>query len=204
MRSILGLLSVAVLAALASTSSGAIIALTDTTGDPASVTVLPGDSFDVKAALTLDTGQDAAGIAYLLNSSQSSIFTITARSLDAANPFPDPNSTDAQVLGNSPGLDPMNGADLGGTTVTGNATAVPGTYGLYTFTLATSATAPQGTYQITVVDAFYVDVNFNTDGNDIGTTTYNVTVVPEPVSFGMVSVFLGGLLLRRRPAEVVR
>lgn len=196
MRSILGFFGVVVLAALANTSNGAIIALTDTTGDPASITVLPGDSFDVKATLTLDTGEDAAGIGFNLNASQSSIFTITARSVDAANPFTDLTTTNAQMLANSPGLNPANGTDLGGTTPDG-LNRSPGTYALYTFTLATSATAPQGTYQITVAEAFFTNEAF--DSFAVGTTTYDVTVVPEPVSIGMMGAFVGSLALRRRP-----
>ena len=196
MRRILGLLSVAVLAAVANTSFGAIIALTDATAPVDSITVVPGESFDVKAVLTLDAGEDASGIGYNLNSSQSSIFTITARSLDAANPFTDPTSTDAQMLANTPGLNPKNGSDLGGTTADG-LNRSPGTYGLYTFTLATSAIAPQGTYQITVVESFYTNEAF--DSFAIASGTYNVTVVPEPVSLGMMGIVMGGLVLRRRP-----
>lgn len=195
MRSLLGLLSVVVLAVAANTSSGAIIALTDAVGDPASVNVAPGDSFNVTATFTLEDGKFAGGLEFYLNASTSSIFTITARSIDAANPFTDPTNTNAQVLSTSPGLNPTNGADLGGTTDTGLPTTVAGTYALYTFTLTTSATAPQGTYHITVVNAFYSDINFDTQ--DVGTTIYDVQV-PEPVSIGMMGAFVGSLTLRRR------
>ncbi len=197
MRRVLGLLGVAVLAALASTSPGAIIALTDTTGDPASVSAAPGTSITIDAVLTLDAGQDASGIGFLLHSSQNNIFTITGRTVDGANPFTDLSSTNAVVFANTPQLNPTNGADLGGSTP--DALNQPAaTYPLYTLTLAIAANAPQGTYHITVANAVYTNEAFDTV--DIGTTTYDVTVVPEPVSFGMVSVVLGGLLLRRRPA----
>ncbi len=198
MRGPLGLFSAIAVVALASTSSAAIISLTDTTGDPASVVALPGTSFQIQAAVTLDTGQDALGIGFNLESSQSGIFTITGRSLDAGNPFTDLTSTDTQVLTNSPGLDPMNGVDLGGITPDLK-TRPPGTYSLYTFTIAVSPTAPLGDYQISAVLAYYADANFDTSG-DMSSTIYNVGV-PEPVFMGMMAVISGGLLLRRRAPE---
>lgn len=200
MRSMMGLLSVVVLAAVANTSTGAVIALTDTTGLQTSVSVVPGDPITVKATLTLGTGEEAGGTTFFLNSSTSNIFTITARSIDPANPFTDPNSSDAQVLSTSPGLNPTNGMDLGGTTDSGFATVLPGTHALYTFTLMTSAAAPQATYRITVVNATYSNADFDT--KNVSSTTYTVNLVPEPVSLAMMCVALGGLALRPRRRDV--
>jgi hypothetical protein len=204
MRSVLGLLAAAVIAAMASTSLAAILSFTDTTGDPVTVNALPGDSFQIKAVLTLGAGEDACGVAFRLHASDSGVFTITARTVEAGNPFTLLTTPDPTLPAKSPGLDPANGSDLGGLTpdIMNHS---PGTFSLYTFTIAISPTAALKSYQITGIEVSYTN-NVNNQFDEFTTVeftpgVYNVAV-PEPVFVGMMGVAAGGLMLRRRAREI--
>ncbi len=200
MRSALGFLAAGAMAVLAGTASAAVITLTDTTGDPIRVIALPGTSFQMQTTLILGPGDSASGLSFRLEASESNVFTITGRSVAAANPFTVLTNSEAVVLANGPGLDPSNGRDLGGITPDG-LNRPPGTYELYTFTIAVAPTAPAARYQIYAIEGYYTNENF--DSFAVPSSNYLVyTAVPEPIILGMMSVISGSLLLRRRARDI--
>lgn len=196
MRAIFGAGIVAIAAA---TSSAAVITITDTDGDPTHVDVAPGGTFQIQVTLkTFDNQippEDVIGVGFVLHASQSNVFTISDRTIDAGNEFLDLTRTNAQIQADGPGLNPRNASDLGGATLDG-LTRTPGTYDLYTFTIAVSPNASAGTYQINTTDGALTYANFDTLLVS-NSPVYNVTV-PEPLFFSVLGLACGGLAFRQR------
>lgn len=193
-------LGAGLMAAMAATASAATISLTDTSGDPLSIAGLaPGSLFQVQTSLALDPGEDAIGVSFRLSASDSGLFTIVDRTVEAGNPYTELLTANPAAPANSPTLNPSNGADLGGFAPDFLPPGDPGPYLLYTFTLQLSPTAPVGVYQLQASGVQLSDPAFDTFFGD--STIYSISV-PEPTSLGVATVAIGGLLLRRRPRRV--
>jgi PEP-CTERM motif len=134
-----------------------------------------------------------------------SFFTITSRTLGST--FPDPQGTpganEAIVKGG-------NATDLGGTAGPNQTVPSNASYLLETLTIKIAPNTPAGTYVISTTN-----INSNTDhskdttvgdGNfmrhDPASTTYTITVVPEPATLSLLGLSglgsLGMTMLRRR------
>jgi len=169
-----------------------------------SFSVAPGGTvtdftLDIQATST----EQIDGLDYYLQASTSSIFTLASRNTTTdGTPFSTSNdpSGDSSVVsaGKLPGLNPVNGDNLGATTT--NLTPVTSSNGLTVvadYTLSVSMTAPPGVYTISTANDDWVDPTLNphaltTQG------VYTVTVTPEPATAGLLAI--GAMVgLTRRP-----
>lgn len=172
-----------------------LLTLSDATGAPGSVTIRPGDLFEV--TLTLDsTAEFTSGISYLLEAdgSGSGAFLITGRDI-TNSAFPDFSVDNSIALssGNSL-LDPVNQNELGGLT-TDNPNGI-GSFLVANFTIQSLPGLAPGTYTIGTNSAFALDENFDTLA--LNRPSYSITVVPEPGATGLLALALMGAVRRRR------
>lgn len=190
------LLSLGLLTAAASVSRADVnLTFSDLLDAPDSVTISPGDSFDV--TLTFEsTAELASGLAYLLEAdgSGSGFFQITGRDL-TNSAFPDVITDNSIAL--SPGsalLDGVNDNELGG--LTASDPLGTGSFFVARFTIQALGNIAPGTYTIGTNGAEAYDENFDTLA--ISRPTYTINVVPEPGATALTGLALATTLLRRR------
>jgi hypothetical protein len=189
------LIPVLALLAVAPVEGAVSLVLSDTTGAPNSVTIVPGESFGVTLTLT-STAEATTGISYQLAAfgPGSGLFQVTARDV-AGSPFGDLVTSDGIAFSAANAvLDPTNDHDLGGL-VDPTSTGI-GNYMVATLTIQALPGITPGTYLISTSDAFVLDESF--DAITLSQPTYQVVVVPEPSAAAALSLGLAALVIRRR------
>jgi hypothetical protein len=185
---------------LPSLNAAVTLGISDTSGDPISVSINPGDAFVINVNLTVSVPDDVIGVTFFLQSSGPSIsvFSITGRS-NIGTVF-----TDLQTAGSgpisAPGnlLDPSNNSDLGASEP--NLTAQgAGNYFISNFTISSLVATPAGNYTLSFVPstAVYVDGSFGTSSFD-SLGSYTVEVIPEPTTMALFAASLTAVMVLRR------
>lgn len=190
------LLALAALA-LGSARAAVTVGLSDTTGDPGSVTIAPGGSFTVRVTLN-SSSELTTGIGYLLQAAGSGAgqFRITGRNI-ASSMFSDPITSDGVALASGLALlDPANDGDLGGLIADVLAPNGPGSYFVADLTIESLGTIALGSYTIGTTGVSVSNDAFDTIA--VGSSSYSVTVVPEASHALLSAIGVIGLAARRR------
>jgi MYXO-CTERM domain-containing protein len=170
------------------------LSLTDSIGAPNAISISPGQSFSITMTLTATTEQlIGAGYSLVAPGAGAGKFTLVSRDV-VGTPFSDlivanvSNTTVSDVAT----------VNLGG--LVESTPVQPGSYFLANYVISSSATLSPGIYTLQAdPNAVAPDPSFNSV--PLSTSTYQVTVVPEP---GTAALALGGLGLLgalRRPRK---
>jgi hypothetical protein len=178
-----------------------------TSGPTNQATVVKGQTFQVRLNLiSTSTTEQTTGLDYYLQAlgTGSGFFTITDRNI-SSSPYSDVNKDDLTVEAEPESvLNPKNAWDLGATVANPNAPVAGNTTQLVAFyTLRVNAATPNDSYVIeTISDSnsgwignaadLFNDHEFNFHGS------YNVMVVPEPATLGILTLSLIAATTRRR------
>ena len=178
-------------------AQGAVtLAFSDTVGAPNSVTIYPGESFDVLHTLTSDA-DSTQGISFFLEAlgASSGQFRITGRNI-TGTAFGDLTTSDGIALAPPSALiDPTNGNDLGG-----QVDLLPngiGNFLVATFTIQSLPGIGEGNHNIGTNLAFAISGTMF-DEIAVNQPTYGITVVPEPGSALLLGLGAVGVMLRRK------
>lgn len=177
------------------------LTISDTFGDPSTISITPGESFTIVLRLSTTTEQ-LIGTTYslLAPGAGSGKFTLVARDVVGAT-FSDLST--ASVADTV--LTSANSTDLGASAADIFNPVQPGNLYLATYTIASNPTLAPGIYTIqTGTNSIAADSNFASI--PLPTSTYRVQVVPEP---GAAALLMGGLgvlaaMRRRRQASAIR
>jgi hypothetical protein len=174
-----------------SAHAAAGISLTDNIGDPTAISISPGQSFSITLRLSATTEQlIGAGYSLVAPGAGAGKFTLVSRDI-VGTPFSDP------VVSNVSNtvLSDIATVNLGGLV---DATPVqPGSYFLANYVIASSPTLSPGVYTLQGdPNAVASDPAFTSI--PLSTSTYQVTVVPEPGTAALAFVGLGVLSALRR------
>lgn len=177
------------------------ISLSDTGGDPNKISISPGDNFVVSMRLSA-TVEQLIGTTYSLVAPGAGAgkFTLVTRSV-VGTLFSDLTASNVSntVLTSTATV------DLGGLVVNLAVPAQPGTLFLADYTISSSPTLAPGVYLLQAgTNSVALDSAFTS--LPLSTSTYEVTVIPEP---GVASLALAGLGMisalkrnRRKPALI--
>jgi hypothetical protein len=155
--------------------------LSDATGSPYQVSILPGESFQVQVGLA--TLESTTGLSYKLNISDagSGKFALTDRTLPDGGRFPDATTANTLALAAAAALlDPMNDRDLGAGTIDPSVNEPPGVYPVATLTITAASDIAPGTYVLTCVNT----VGTNADFASIPITAHDYTIIVTDGSGG--------------------
>ncbi len=197
--SILGSSLVPLLIAAASISAAptaqaeTFLSISDTFGDPSTISIAPGESFTIVMRLSTTTEQ-LIGTTYSLIAPGigDGKFTLVARDV-VGSAFSDLSSASVAdtVLTNQATI------DLGATVANISNPVQPGNLYVATYTVASNPTTAPGVYTIqTGANSIAADNNFNSI--PLPTSSYQVNVVPEPGTAALVFGGLGVLSAFRR------
>ncbi len=166
------------------------ITFADTSGDPGSVTIAPGDLFNVTLTL-VSQGAASIGLSYflqVLEGGGNGLFRITARNLSGSS-FSDATTDDSIALQSADALlDPRNNSNLGATVVDPNSPNGAGSFFIASFTLQALAGIAPGVYTLSTADVVVTDSAFG--DNPVGDASYGVTIVPEPSTYCLLGAGL--------------
>lgn len=155
--------------------------LSDATGDPYRVSILPGESFQIQVGYA--TLESTTGLSYWLSISDagSGKFALTNRTFPTDGRFLDAVTPNTQALAAAAALlDPVNDRDLGAGNADPTVNEPPGVYPVATLTLTAASDIAPGTYVLTCVNAVGTDAEFAS----LPITVHNYTIVVTDGSGG--------------------
>jgi hypothetical protein len=160
----------------------------------------PGANITLQLQVVMTNNETSTAVDYFLQQTSPSggpfPFTFVSRNFTGSD-YPDPSSTDAQVLANHPALDPLEMTDLGSSSNSAS-NYVGGTHFIAAITLSIAPSAALGTYTIQTFHGTYGASGTNGGGSHDSILWDNqasinvvLTAVPEPATWSLLG--LGGL-----------
>jgi hypothetical protein len=172
--------------------------LSDGVGDPASVSIWPGQSFTFSLAVT--STDSLIGVNYNLSAAPaaSGQLRITGRDI-TGSPFSDLITSNTIALSPAAALlDPVNDDNLGALVADVFTPVAPGTSFIANYTLKNVSGLPEGDYLISTLNGVATDDGFN--DVPVAGATYTLHMLPEPGTAAFGLACFGMIAARRRGA----